>query len=99
MPLKKYRACAAMEAACQCTADSLPFHPSCISHAVTVMVMALTFHTEDLDGVRDDLNIFLFPDLPPSAGLEAALLTWKWGAILGGGNLTSFADTSLLMEK
>ena len=32
-------------------------------------------------------------------GLEAALLTRKWGAILGGGTLTSFTDTSLLMGK
>ena len=47
----------------------------------------------------DTLNIFLFPDLSPSAGLEAALLTWKWDAILGGGTLTSFADTSILMGK
>ena len=61
------------------------------------MVMALTFNTKDPDGVGDALNIFLFPDLSPLAGLEAALLTWEWDAILGVGTLTSFTDTSLLM--
>ena len=63
------------------------------------MVMAFTFHTKYPDRVGDALNIFLFPDLSPSAGLEAALLTRKWDAILGGGTLTSFADTSLRMVK
>ena len=37
-------------------------------HAVAVMVMAPAFHTKDLDRVGDTLNIFLFPDLYPSAG-------------------------------
>ena len=63
------------------------------------MVMVLTFHTEDPDGVGDALNILLFPDLSPLAGSEATLLTQKWDAILGGGTLNSFADTSLLMGK
>ena len=63
------------------------------------MVMALTFHTKDPYGVEDMLNILLFTDLSPLTGLETALLTRKWHAILGGGTLTSFADTSLLMWK
>ena len=57
------------------------------------------FHNHDSDGVGDALNIFLFPDLSPSAGLEAALLTRKWDAILGGDALTSFVDTSILIGK
>ena len=88
-----------MEAACQSTAKILLFHPPYTPHAVTVMVMALTFHTKDPDGVEDTINIFLFPDLSPSAGLEAAFLTQKWDAILGGRTLTSFTDTSLLVGK
>ena len=63
------------------------------------MVLVLDFHTKDPDRVGDTLNIFLFTDLSPLAGLEAALLTWKWDTILGGGTLTSFAETSLLMGK
>ena len=55
------------------------------------------FHTEDPYGVRDVLNIFLFPDLSPLTGLEAALITQKWDSILGGGTLTSFTDTILGM--
>ena len=63
------------------------------------MVMALAFHTEELYGVGDMLNIFLFPDLYPLMGLEAALLKQKLESILGGRTLTSFTDTSLLMGK
>ena len=88
-----------MDAACRCTADGLRFHPPCISHTVAVMVMALAFHTKDPDGVGDTLKIFLFLDLSPLAGSDAALLTRKWDAILGGGTLNSFADTSMLMGK
>ena len=73
-----------MEAACQRTADGLRFPLPRIPHAVVVMVVALDFHTEDPDGVGDALNIFLFPYLSPSEGLEADLLMWKWDAILGG---------------
>ena len=61
--------------------------------------MKLAFHTEDPDGVGDALNIYLFPNLSPLAGSAVALLTRKWGAVLGGGTLTSFADTSLIMGK
>ena len=32
-------------------------------------------------------------------GSEAALFMWKWDPILGGGAVTSFTDTSLLMGK
>ena len=88
-----------MEAACRCTAKSLRFlHPH-IPHAVAVMVMAIAFHTKDLDGVGYKLNIFLFPNLSPSSGFEAALLIGKWYSILGGGTLTYFSDTILLMGK
>ena len=47
------------------------------------MVMALTFHTEDLDSVGGALNIYIFPELSPSTESEASLLVQKWGAILG----------------
>ena len=88
-----------MEAACQPTADGLCFRPPLISHAVAFMVMALSFHVKDPDGVGYALNIFLLPDLFPSAGSEAALLTRKWDAILGEGTLTYFSDKSLLVGK
>ena len=88
-----------MEAASHCTVDGLRFLPPRIPHAVVVMVMALDFHTKEPDEVGDVLNIFLLPDLSPLAGSEAALLTRKWYKILGGGTLTSFADTSLRMGK
>ena len=45
----------------------------------------------------DAVNIFLLPDISPSAGSRSALLARKWEYALGGDNLTSFADTSMLM--
>ena len=99
MLLKKDQARDAMEVAYQRTADGLSLRPLRIPHAVMVMVMALAFHTKDPYGVGNAFNIFLFPDLSPLEGSEATLLTRKCGAILGGGTLTSFEDTSLLMGK
>ena len=88
-----------MEAYCRGTADALHFFLLHISHTISVMAMALTFHNNDPDGLGDALNTFLFPDLSPSSGSEAALLTRKWDAILGGGTLASFAETILLMGE
>ena len=79
-----------MEAAFRRTADGLLFRPPRIPCFVAFMVMALASHTEDPDGVGDALNIFLFPDISLSDGLEAALLTRKWDAILGGGGHLDF---------
>ena len=63
------------------------------------MMMALAFHTKDPDGVEGTLKIFLFTDLYPSTGSEAALFTRKWDVILGGGTLNSISYMSLLMGK
>ena len=47
----------------------------------------------------DAINVFLFPDLSPSESPKVALLARSWYAILGGGSLTSFEETSLLLAK
>ena len=74
-----------MEAAFRKTTYSIRFRPPRIPHAITFMGLALKFHTKDPNRVGDALNIFLFPDLPPSARSKAAFLTRKWEAILGAG--------------
>ena len=84
-PLEKDIARAATEAACWRTIKILRFRHPHIPHAVVVMVMALAFHTKDVDRVENTLNIFLFTNLSPLAGSEAALLTRKCRAILGAG--------------
>ena len=66
--LKKIRDRAAMEAACRRTADSLRFHLPHIPRVVAVMVMAITFHTKDPDGVGDALNILSPPTSTPRQG-------------------------------
>lgn len=68
-----------------------------ISHSAMVMVLDLAFYDKDLDGVVDAVNIFLFLDLYPSAGLEAALLARPWDAVLGGETLSSLDDTIFLL--
>ena len=88
-----------MEVACRRKAEHLRFRVPHISHTVVVLVLGLAFYSEDPDGVGDAVNVFLFLDLSPSAGSEAALLARRWDAIVGGGALTSFADTSLLLAK
>ena len=47
----------------------------------------------------DAVNIFIFPDLTPAAGSEAALLGLCLNTILRGVSLTSFVDTRLLVGK
>ena len=88
-----------MDVVCRWKVEHLRFRSPCISHAVVVLVLGLAFYSEDLDGVGDAINVFLFPDLSPSSGSEAAILAWGWDGILGGVTLTSFADTSLLLDK
>ena len=63
------------------------------------MVMALAFHTKDPYRVEDTLNIFLFTDLSSLAGVGAGPPHAEVGRNLGGGTLTSFADTILLVGK
>ena len=80
-PHNKDRPSAAIERACQCTANILLY-----LHAVAVMVMALAFHTKNQDGVENTLNIFFFPGLSPLAESEAASSrrsgTQSWGQYL-----------------
>ena len=41
-----------------------------ISHEVTSLILNLTLHTEDLDGIGDTVIILMFPDLSLSARPE-----------------------------
>ena len=76
-PLKKARSRSEMEAACQLKTGGLRFCFPIISHSIVVVVLAFAFHTKDPYGVGETVNTFLFLDLYPAAGSEAALLTWQ----------------------
>ena len=45
-----------------------------IFHLVEVLLLGLTLHTEDPNGVSDTINIFLFPGLYLAARSEAAMV-------------------------
>ena len=86
-----------MGLACQAATKRMCFCALFITHSVAVMVLALAFYTEDPNGVGDEINVFLFPELSPSAGSKATLPTQRWDVVLGGNNFTSFANTSTLL--
>ena len=98
-PLSRERDISAMEAACLRTAEQIRFLAPLIYHTIAVLILGLAFYSEDLDSMGDAINVLLFPDLSPSAGTEEALLARGWDAILRGGSLISFVDTSLLLAK
>ena len=88
-----------MEAVCWRIAEHLRLWAPHIYHAIAVFVLGLASYFEDPDSVVDTINVFLLPDLYPSASSEAALFARRWGATLGSGALTSFANTSLLLKN
>ena len=53
-----------------------------VSHAVVGLLLGLFFHTEYHDGVSNTVNIFMFPDLFISTGLEVALVARRWDTAL-----------------
>ena len=85
-PLNKDRSQEAMEATRQNTDNENHFKPPCIPHSDAVILMDIALDTKDPNGVGDTIHIFLFLEIYPSVGSEAALLTRKWDAILGGGS-------------
>ena len=88
-----------MESAFCLTFKTLRFRVPQIPHSVGVIILALTFHIEDPEGVGGAVNILLFLDFFQYKGLEAVLLARKLDAVLGGDTLALFSDTSLLMAK
>ena len=87
----------AMESACKLTAKTLQLRAPRTPQSTVAMVLSLSFHTKDPEGLGDAVNIFLFTYLSPYAGSEAALMACKRDAVLWGYTLTSFADTNFLM--
>ena len=85
-PLSSERSQEVMKEACRVIAKDLRSRAHKIFQSITVMVLALVFHSEDPNGVGDAINVFLFPELSPSTGSEEALLTRQWDAVFGRGH-------------
>ena len=66
---------------------------------MAVLLIGLHFHTEDLDCVKDTVNIFMFPDLSLSAGSKASMVTQRWDTALDANTLTSYVDAAALMKQ
>ena len=98
-PLYRDRYQSLMESVWRCTVEHLWFRAPHISHAATVLVWVLTFYSKYLDVMGEAINVFLFLGLFPSTGSKATLMARITHAILGGGALTCFTGTRLLLAK
>ena len=47
----------------------------CITHTVSFLLLRLDFYTKDPDGLRNTVNIFMFPYLSLAEGLEADMIS------------------------
>ena len=66
---------------------------------MTVLLLGIHFHTDDLDCINDTVNIFIFPDLSLSAGSKASMVTQRLDTALDANTLTSYADAAALMKQ
>ena len=64
---------------------------------VAGLILNLTIHTENPDGVGETVNIFLLPDLSLSVSSEAVLVARKWDTSLNIITLTTYANTASLL--
>ena len=65
---------------------------------VAFLLINLNLNIKYPYGFRDIVNIFLFPNLPPSASSEAALVVKRWDMALERITLTTYADTAYLLQ-
>ena len=79
-----------MESAFRAAVNHMSFRTPRIYHFSAVMVLALTLYTKDPNRVGYAINVFMFPDLSPSVGSEAALLTRQWDDVLGDNTFNYF---------
>ena len=63
-------------------------------HAVAILILNLTFHTEDPDGVGDTVKVLLFTDLSLSINPKVALMASQWGMALERSTLNRYDDTT-----
>ena len=83
---------------CTKKAHGLRYKVTHISHVVTGLILNLTFNTEDPDGIRYTVEIFLFPDISLFTSSEAALVERWWDTSLDSSTLTTYSDTSDLLQ-
>ena len=89
MPKKNVRA--AIEIACQHKTQALLYKAPSFSHAMSGLVLNLTFFAEDANGVGDTVYIFLLPYLYLSEGLESVLAVRMWDIALYSITLTTYS--------
>ena len=68
------------------------------SHVVAGSILNTAFYTEDLNGVGDTVNIFLFPGLSLYAVSEVVLVVQLWYTALDCSNMTTYAETTALLH-
>ena len=70
-----------------------------ITHNVAVLLPGLALHIEEPNGVRNTVNIFMFPDSSLAAGNEATMIARHWDIVLDSNMATSYANTATLIIK
>ena len=59
-----------MKYTCNITAKILRFYTPRIFHSIAAMILYLAFHTEDIEGVGDAMNIYIYISGPlPTGGI------------------------------
>ena len=68
-----------------------------VTHAISVLLLGLHFHTDIPECVYYMVNIFQFPELSLSVDSEAPMFTQRCYTALDANTMTSYADADALM--
>ena len=66
---------------------------------MSVLLIGLSFCTENSDCVNETVNIYHFHNISLSAGSKVSMFTQRWDTALDANTLTSYADASALMKQ
>ena len=66
---------------------------------VEFLLLVMDLHTEDPNGMRNTINVFIFSGLSLMVNTKADMIVWWWDTSLDSKTLTSFTGTSMLMPK
>ena len=96
--LTKYKVREESEVACQDKASKTSYKALCTTNTLARLIIIPSFHTKDLDGVGDTVNIFMFLEISLYAGSEATMLAMRWDTTIDIKNMTTYEDMVYLLH-